>query len=53
MELDLLDGRHHRRAFEKRREVLDHEVADGDRADLAVGEQRLQGAVGFEGPVER
>ena len=33
--------------------MLDHEVADPDRADLAVGEQRLQGAVGLERPVER
>ena len=51
--LDLVDRRHHRGAIEKRREVLDHEVADPDRADLAVGEQRLQGAVGLQGPVER
>ena len=33
--------------------MLDHEVADPDRADLAVGEQRLQRAVGLQGPVER
>jgi hypothetical protein len=33
--------------------VLDHEVADTDRADLAVSEQRLQGLVGIQGPVER
>ena len=33
--------------------MLDHEVADPDRADLAVGEQRLQGTVGLQGPVER
>jgi hypothetical protein len=42
-----------RRPFEQRREVIDHEVADPDRAVLAVGEQRLQGAVGLHGPVER
>jgi hypothetical protein len=33
--------------------VLDHEVADPDRADLAVSEQRLQGTVGLQGLVER
>ena len=53
MALDLVDRRHHRGAVEKRGEVHDGEVADPDRADLAVGEQRLQGAVGLEGPVER
>jgi hypothetical protein len=51
--LDLVDRRHHRRAFQERREVFDHEVADSDRADLAAIEQRLQGTVGFEGPAER
>jgi hypothetical protein len=33
--------------------VLDHEIAHPDGAHLAVGEQRLQGAVGLERPVER
>jgi len=33
--------------------VLDHEVVDADRADLAVSEERLQGTVGLQGPVER
>ena len=33
--------------------MVDIEVADPDRADLAVGEQRLQGTVGLQGPVER
>jgi len=33
--------------------VLDHEVADSDRADLSVSEEGLQGTVGLEGPVER
>jgi len=33
--------------------VVDHEVADADRADLAVGEQRLERPVGLERPVER
>jgi hypothetical protein len=51
--LDLVDRRHHRRVVEKRGEVFDHEVADPDRADLAGSEQRLQGAVGLEGPVKR
>ena len=41
--LDLVDRRHHRGVIEKRREVLDHEVADPDRADLALSEQSLQG----------
>ena len=53
VDLDLVDRRHDRRAVEQRREVLDHEVADPDRADLAVSEQRLQGPVGLQGPVER
>jgi hypothetical protein len=50
---DLVDRRHHRRVFEEGCEVLDHEVTDSDRADLAVGEEGLQGTVGLEGPVER
>ena len=33
--------------------MLDHEIADPDRADLAVSKQGLQGAVGLQGPVER
>ena len=32
--------------------MLDHEVADPDRADLAVSEQSLQSTVGLEGPLE-
>ena len=32
--------------------MFDHEVADAYRTDLAVGEQRLERAVGVEGPVE-
>ena len=51
--LDLVDRRHHRGALEKRGEVLDHEVADPNRADLAVSEQRLQSTVGLQGLVER
>ena len=51
--LDLVDRRHHRGAVEKRRQVLDHEVADPDRTDLAVSEQGLQGTVGLQRPVER
>jgi hypothetical protein len=43
VDLDLVDRRHHRRAVEQLCEVLNHEVADPDRADLAVSEQRLQG----------
>ena len=33
--------------------MLRHEVAHPDRADPAVGEQRLEGAIGLEGAVER
>jgi hypothetical protein len=33
--------------------VVDHEVRDADRADLAVGEQTLEGAVGLKRLVER
>lgn len=32
--------------------MLDHEVADSDGADLAVGEEGLQCSVGVEGPLE-
>jgi hypothetical protein len=50
--LDLVDRRDDRSAVEQPGEVVDHEVAHADRADLAVGQQRLQGAVRLEGPVE-
>jgi hypothetical protein len=33
--------------------VLDHEIADPDGTDLAVGEQGFQSAVGFQGSIER
>jgi hypothetical protein len=32
--------------------VRDHEVAYSDSADLAVGEESLEGPVGVEGPLE-
>ena len=51
--LDLVDRRHHRGALEEGGEMLDHEVADPDRADLAVIQQGLQGRVGLQGPLER
>src|SRR5437773_9343137 len=51
--LDLVDRRHHRGMVEELREVLDHEVADPDGADLALSEQGLQGAVSIQGPLER
>ena len=51
--LDLVDCRNHRGAIEKGREVLDHEVADANCADLAVGEQCLEGTVGLQGAIER
>jgi hypothetical protein len=53
MDLDLIDRRHYLAAIEKRREVLDHEIADPDRADFAVSEQCLQSAVGLQGSIER
>jgi len=39
--------------IEQHHEVLDHEVADPDSADLALGEEGLEGAVGLQGPLER
>ena len=53
MDLDLIDRRHHLAAVEQHREVLDHEITDPDRADLAVSEQGLQSAVGLQGSIER
>ena len=53
VDLDLVDRRHHRGAIKKRREVPDHEVADSDRAHLVLSEQRLQGTVGLQRPLER
>ena len=50
--LDLVDRRDDLGAVEQRGEVVDHEVADADRADLAVGQQRLERPVGLERPVE-
>ena len=50
--LDLVDRRDDLGAVEQRGQVVDHEVADADRADLAVGQQRLEGPVGLEGAVE-
>jgi hypothetical protein len=51
--LDLVDRRRDRGAIEQGCEVVDHEVADADRADLAAGDQCLEGAVGLQGAVER
>jgi hypothetical protein len=53
MDLDLVDRRHDCGAVEQLRQVVDHEVADADRADFAVGQESLQGAVGLQCPVER
>jgi hypothetical protein len=50
--LDLVDRGHHVARVEQPREVVDREVRDPDRADLAVGQQRLQGAVGLQCPLE-
>jgi hypothetical protein len=52
VDLDLVDGRDDGGTVEQRGEVVDHEVADADRADRAVREQRLERPVGVEGPVE-
>jgi hypothetical protein len=51
--LDLVDRRHDGAPVEQPGQVVDREVADADRADLAVGQERLQRAVGLEGAVER
>src|SRR5438034_10927430 len=53
MDLDLVDRRNYLAAIEEGREVLDHEIADPDRTDLAVSEQGLQSAVGLQGSIER
>ena len=45
IDLDLVHCAHHAGAVEQASEVIDHEVADPDRAHLAVGEQ------GFQRPV--
>jgi hypothetical protein len=52
VDLDLVDRRHHRRRVEEPVEVLAHEVADADRADLAVREQLLQRPVCLDRQVE-
>jgi hypothetical protein len=39
--LDLVDRRDDIGAAEQRGHVVDHEVADADRADPVIGEQRL------------
>jgi len=52
MHLDLVDGGYDRGLVQQRGEVLDHEVADTDRADLTVGEQRLQRPVCLQGLAE-
>lgn len=48
MILDLVDRGHHGRVLAQRIEVVDHEVADAERANLAGGQQRLERAVGVE-----
>ena len=52
MDLDLVDGRDHGGRGEELVEVVGHEVADADGADLAVGEQGLERPVGVDGAVE-
>ena len=50
--LDLVDRGHDGRLLQQGGEVVDHEVADADGADLAVCQQRLQRPVRLEGLVE-
>jgi hypothetical protein len=52
MELDLVHRGHHAGAVEQASEVIDHEVADPDRAHLAVGEQGFQRPVRLQRRVE-
>ncbi|MFC4069055.1 hypothetical protein [Actinoplanes subglobosus] len=52
MEFDLVDRRHDLGAGRQLVEADRQEVADADRAYLAVGEQFLQGLVGGDGAVE-
>jgi hypothetical protein len=52
MLLDLVDRGDDRGPVEQSGEVVDHEVADADGADLAVGQERLERSVGLEGHVE-
>ena len=50
--LDLVDRGYDGGLFEERLEMFDHEVADADRANLAVAEQRFESAVGVKRAVE-
>jgi len=52
VQLDLVDGGDDLGLIKQVREVLDHEVADADGADLAVLEQPLQRSVGLKRLVE-
>ena len=52
VDLDLVDGGDHGGRGEELVEVVGHEVADADGADLAVGEQRLERPVSVDGQVE-
>ena len=52
VQLDLVDGGDDLGLIKQVREVLDHEVADADGADLAVLEQRLQRPVSLKRLVE-
>jgi hypothetical protein len=52
VQLDLVNGGDDLGLIEQVREVLDHEVADADGADLAVLEQRLQRPVSLKRLVE-
>jgi hypothetical protein len=52
MQLDLVDRRNDAGRVQEPGEVVDHEVADPDRPDLAVAQQALERTVGIEGLVE-
>jgi hypothetical protein len=52
MLLDLVDRGDDRGPVEQSGEVVDHEVADADGADLAVGQERLQAAIGLKRSLE-
>ena len=52
VDFDLVDGGDDLGLIKQVCEVLDHEVADADGADLAVSQQCLERAVGLQGLVE-
>ena len=53
MHLNLVHRRHNLRDIQQLVEMINHEVADADRPNLAIGMQGFEGAVGLQRPVER